>query len=55
MGRVHVSLRRCCHGRSSCEAVEKGGAFAHYKKHFLEVKSENMSPWRQNKIQISKV
>ena len=24
-------------------------------KTFLEVKSENMSPWRQNKIQISKL
>ena len=42
-------------GEAVAKAVEKGGAFAHYKKHFLEVKTENMSPWRQNKIQISNV
>ena len=42
-------------GEAVAKAVEKGGAFAHYKKHFLEVKTENMSPWRRTKIEVSKV
>jgi hypothetical protein len=42
-------------GEAVAKAVKKGGAFAHYKKYFLEVQKDSMSPWRRNKIQISKV
>jgi radical SAM superfamily enzyme YgiQ (UPF0313 family) len=42
-------------GEAVAKAVQDGGSFAHYKKYLLETKSANISPWRLNIVQKSKV